>query len=90
MKDLPEKDSQEEPILRVMVAARMDLDLWGRLLFISRNANVSMSDAMRMAVRWGTNDEMRNPDVDSIVEHKRMELSQKRNNKKGTYRNVQP
>lgn len=78
---------QESP-LTVIVAARLDLELWGRLVYISRNAGISMSDAIRRAISFGTNESMSDEQTSSIVERKRKELSMKRKNRKG-HANVQ-
>ena len=72
----------------MIVAARLDLELWGRLVYISRNAGISMSDAIRRAISFGTNESMSDEQTSSIVERKREELSTKRKNMKG-HANVQ-
>lgn len=82
MKVFTEKTAQESP-LTVIVAARLDLEMWGRLVYISRNAGISMSDAIRHAISSGTNESMSDEQTASIVKRKREELSIKRKNKKG-------
>jgi predicted DNA-binding protein len=76
-------ESAQESPLTVIVAARLDLELWGRLVYISRNAGISMSDAVRRAISFGTNESMSDEQTSSIVERKREELSIKRKNRKG-------
>ena len=87
MKVFTGESAQESP-LTVIVAARLDLELWGRLVYISRNAGISMSDAVRRAISFGTNESMSDEQTSSIVERKREELSMKRKNMKG-HANVQ-
>ena len=87
MKVFTGESAQESP-LTVIVAARLDLELWGRLVYISRNAGISMSDAIRRAISFGTDESMSDEQTSSIVERKREELSMKRNNMKG-HANVQ-
>lgn len=87
MKVFTGESAQESP-LTVIVAARLDLELWGRLVYISRNAGISMSDAIRRAISFGTNESMSDEQTSSIVERKREELSMKRKNMKG-HANVQ-
>ena len=87
MKVFTGESAQESP-LTVIVAARLDLELWGRLVYISRNAGISMSDAIRRAISFGTDESMSDEQTSSIVERKRKELSMKRNNMKG-HANVQ-
>ena len=87
MKVFTGESAQESP-LTVIVAARLDLELWGRLVYISRNAGISMSDAMRRAISFGTDESMSDEQTSSIVERKREELSMKRKNMKG-HANVQ-
>lgn len=87
MKVFTEEPAQESP-LTVIVAARLDLELWGRLVYISRNARISMSDAIRRAISFGTNESMSDEQTSSIVEQKKKELSMKRKNRKG-HANVQ-
>lgn len=82
MKVFTGESAQESPIT-VIVAARLDLELWGRLVYISRNAGISMSDAIRHAISSGTNESMSDEQTTSIVKRKREELSIKRKNKKG-------
>lgn len=82
MKGFTEDSTQESP-LTVIVAARLDLELWGRLVYISRSAGISMSDAIRHAISEGTDRLMSDEQTSSIVELKRKELSMKRKNKKG-------
>lgn len=82
MKVFTEDSTQEIP-LTVIVAARLDLELWGRLVYISRNAGISMSDAIRRAISEGTDESMSDEQTSSIVERKREEISMKRKNRKG-------
>lgn len=82
MKVFTGESAQEGPIT-VIVAARLDLELWGRLVYISRSAGISMSDAIRHAISSGTNESMSDDATSEIVEHKREFLSMKRKNKKG-------
>lgn len=82
------EESAQESHLTVIVAARLDVELWGRLVYISRNAGISMSDAIRHAISEGTDELMFDAQTYSIVERKREELSMKRKNRKG-HANVQ-
>ena len=82
MKAFIGESAQESPI-NVIVAARLDLEMWGRLVYISRNAGISMSDAIRHAISSGTNESMSDEATSVIVKHKRELLSMKRKNKKG-------
>ena len=82
MKGFTEDSTQESP-LTVIVAARLNLELWGRLVYISRNTGISMSDAIRHAISEGTDKSMSDEQTSSIVEQKRKELFMKRNNRKG-------
>lgn len=82
MKVFTGKSAQESPPT-VIIAARLDLELWGRLVYISRSAGISMSDAIRHAISSGTNESMSDETTSALVEHKREFLFMKRKNKKG-------
>lgn len=82
MRASTEMEEKELP-LTVIVAARLDVMLWGRLKFMCRRANLSMSDSIRRAIESGTNESMMDEDTMEIVHLKEIELSQKRKNRKG-------
>ena len=82
MRASTEMEEKELP-LTVIVASRLNVMLWGRLKFMCRRANLSMSDAIRRAIESGTNESMMDEETMEIVHLKEIELSQKRKNRKG-------